>query len=339
MNGLIKKYKKVGVDIGSFSVKAVSLEKGLFKKNYTVSCAIEYLPTQASPSQISESIKNAVKKVGVTVPRVSISVSGQEVIFRYIQLPVMRNSEIIEAVKLEWDKYISLKPDEVISDLQVLGEISDPLKGKQILVLLAAAKKDFLAQQTHLLKEAGLGTDIIDTNVSCLVNAFNFLYPLKSKNSLVALLNIGESITNLIILKDGIPRFSRDILFGGRDVTVLISQKKRISFLNAQELKHNFNGDDQEILAVIKNSVANLNNELKLSFDYLKRDLEEEIKAIYISGGTAHLYGIKDFLNQDLGINVETWRVNKNLRQRGNPEKKLESYFPELAVSIGLVLT
>ena len=91
-------------------------------------------------------------------------------------------------------------------------------------------------------------------------------------------------------------------------------------------------------MSVIKNSVTNLNNELKLSFDYLKRDLEEEIKTMYISGGTSHLYGLKDLLSQDLGINVEMWKLNKNFRQRGNPEEKLDTYFAELAVPIGLVL-
>jgi type IV pilus assembly protein PilM len=326
--GLLKKNKRVGLDLGSFSVKAVGMENEMLGSKNAFSYAVEYLPPQASRTQISETIRKAVKKIGTSSSRINIAVSGQDVIVRYIPLPKIRKSEIIEAIKLEWDKYISLKQEEVVWDLQVLGPIDDPLKGKQLLVLLVAVKKNFLEEQINLLKDAGLSSDIIDTNVSCLVNAFDFLYSPKAKSALFALLNIGESITNLIILKDGLPRFSRDILFGGRDITHFIAQKKRIDFLKAQELKHNFDGQDQDILAVLKYSVSNLINEIKLSFEYLKRDLEKDVKIIYISGGSSHLYGIKEFLSHDLGIKVETWKLNANLGGH-----------PELAVALGLVLS
>jgi len=333
--------KKIGIDIGTFSVKVVALEKKLLNRKRSISYAIEYLPAESvSTTQIQEAIKRAIKKIGLSSSRVNISVSGQEVIFRYIQLPLIRSSEVIETIKLEWDKYISLKLDEVIWDFEVLGDIEDPLKGKQKLVLVVAIKKDFLEQQVHLLKEASLVSGVIGTNVTSLVNAFNLLYPVESKNSLFALLNIGGTITNLIVLKDGIPRFSRDILFGGRDITYLIASKQRIDIAKAQELKHNFNGDNEEVVSLIKNSIVNLTNEIRFSFEYLKRDLEEQIKTIYISGGSSHLYKIKEFLSQDLGINVEIWRLNGSLRQNLiNPGNDLERYFPELVVALGLVLS
>ena len=334
-----KKYRRVGIDIGSFSVKVVALEKGIFDKSQTLSYAIEYLPQQATAFQISECIKRTLSKAGITTLKVNISVSGPEVIFRYLQFPLLRDPEIVETIKLEWDKYIPFKLEEVIWDFEILNIISDPLKGRQKLVLLVATKKDFLTQQMHLIKDAGLEPDIIDTNVTCLVNTFNFFQPEKSKNSLIALINIGELVANLIILKDGIPRFSRDILFGGRDITHLIAQKKRLNFQEAQELKHNFKGDDEEVLSTINSSVGNLINEISLSFEYLKQELQEAIKTIYISGGTLHLHGIKESLHQGLGINIETWKLNNHLAFKAKtPKNNLEECFPELVVALGLAL-
>lgn len=336
-----QKYKRVGIDIGSFSIKAVALERGALDKRQAISYAIEYLPVQTSASsfQISESIQRALKRMDITTPKVNISVFGPEVVFRYLLLPLVRKSEIINALKLEWDKYISFKLDEVIWDFQVLDTISTATQGKQRLILLAAAKKEFLEQQTHLLKEAGVEPGIIDTNVTCLVNAFNFLHSFESRNSLLALMNIGELVTNLIILKDGIPRFSRDILFGGRDITHLIAQKKHIDFLEAQGLKHNFNGGDEEITSIIKNSLSNLINEINLSFEYLKQELGEQARAIYISGGSLRLYGIEELLSQGLQVKLKTWKSNGNLcLSRRNSRKDLEECFPELVVAMGAAL-
>ncbi|OQX86006.1 MAG: hypothetical protein B6D55_06675 [Candidatus Omnitrophica bacterium 4484_70.2] len=335
-----QKYRKIGVDVGSYSVKAVALEKGPLNKRPTLSCAIEYLPSPTpSPSQLLESICNALKKLNLPVSKVNISLWGREVVTRYVCFPLMRRSEIINALRLEWDKHISFKLDEVIWDFQPLDIVNDPVKGKQRLVLLVAAKKEFLEQQIHLLKEAEIEPDIIETNVVSLVNAFNFLYPSQPPHSLLALVNIGELATNLVILKDGMPRFSRNILFGGRDITHLIAQKKHIDFLKAQELKHSFKGEDEEIASVINNGLESLVNEVNLSLEYLKKELGGEVETIYICGGSLHLYGIEEFLKEILQVRIERWKSDDKFRfASGNFRKEWEECFSELAVALGSAL-
>lgn len=310
----LKKAKKTAVDIGNFSVKAVSQEKAVWQREPVFSCAVEYLPIQPNSEQIVEAVKKAVKKVGTARGRVNILACGQDVVYRYIQLPLMHRKELIGAVQLEWDKYLPMKQDEIIWDLQVLGIIDDPLKGKQMSVLLVVVKKDFVSQREDILKKAGLSIEAIDSGVSSLVNAFNFFYSGQPKDSLAALLDMGDSAATLIILKNGIPRFSREILFGGRDITYLLVQKKRIDFLKAQELKHSFDGQDQEIGALIKNGISNLTNEIRMSFEYLKREMEQEIGVLYLSGGAVRLNGIKEFLGEGLGIKAEHWQMSGPLK-------------------------
>lgn len=246
----------------------------------------------------------------------------------------------MQTLRLEWDKYVPFRIEEMSWDYQVLGAVQHPLKGKQTMVLLAAAKRDFIEQQSRLFTQMGFTVDVIATNVTCLINAFNYLYGFKTQNTLIALLNIGESATDLVILKNGMPRFSRDILFGGKDITYMIAQKKRIDFQRAQELKHSFDANDTEVLNIIKNSFSNLVNEIKLSFEYLKRDFDTEVNAVYVCGGSSYLFGIEEFLKKDLGIYTEIWKLNNNLFQEGKDSNGgLEKHFAELAVAVGLALS
>jgi type IV pilus assembly protein PilM len=318
----------------------VAIERPLLGKKNIISSAIEYLPSQATPNQVSSCIQKALKKIGMATPRVNISLSGPEIVFRYIQFPSIRDQEVMQTLRLEWDKYVPFRIEEMSWDYQVLGAVQHPLKGKQTMVLLAAAKRDFIEQQSRLFTQMGFTVDVIATNVTCLINAFNYLYGFKTQNTLIALLNIGESATDLVILKNGMPRFSRDILFGGKDITYMIAQKKRIDFQRAQELKHSFDANDTEVLNIIKNSFSNLVNEIKLSFEYLKRDFDTEVNAVYVCGGSSYLFGIEEFLKKDLGIYTEIWKLNNNLFQEGKDSNGgLEKHFAELAVAVGLALS
>lgn len=333
--------RRISLDIGSFSIKAVVLEKPLWPAGKpTLAYAIEYLSEAAGPAEIPGLIQKALQKIGISPPlEVSISLSGPEVIFRYLYFPLLSREKILESLRLEWDKYVSLKLDEVVWDFQLLGTTADFLKGKQRLILLVAVKKDFFEQQIRLLKEAGLILRAADTNVSGLVNTFNFIYPIQSKNRLVGLIHLGEQVSNFTILKDNLPLFSRDILFGGRDVTYLIAQKKRLTFSQARKAKHDFNGSDEEISLAIKSGVNNLINEIALTCEYLKRELKSQISSIYLSGGLAHLYGIEGWLGQGLGIPVAGWKAGAafGLGPK-NSREDLENNFAELVVALSLAL-
>lgn len=340
MINLPKVCRRISLDIGSFSIKAVVLEKPLWPGPPTLSYALEYLPEAAGPAEIPGLIQKALQKIGVNPPlEVSISLSGPEVIFRYLYFPLLGKEKILESLRLEWDKYVSLKLDEVVWDFQLLGTTVDPLKGKQRLILLVAVKKDFFGQQIRLLKESGLNLRAAGTNVSGMVNAFNFIYPARSRDSLIGLIHLGEQVSNFIILKNNLPLFSRDILFGGRDVTYLIAQKRRLSFSEARKCKHNFNGRDEEISLAIKAGINNLTNEIALTCEYLKRELRSQISSIYLSGGLAHLHQVEGCLSQGLGIPVAGWKIGAAFRLGPrNSREDLEKDFAELVVGLGLAL-
>ena len=156
---------------------------------------------------------------------------------------------------------------------------------------------------------------------------------------MVGLIHLGEQVSNFTVLKDYSPLFSRDILFGGRDITYLIAQKKRLTFSEARRSKLNFDGSDEGISLAIKAGVNNLINEITLTCEYLKRELKSNISSIYLSGGLAHLYGIEGWLSQCLGIPMVGWKSGAAFAPGPkNSREDLEKDFAELVVALGLAL-
>jgi len=332
------KYTQVGVDIGNSSIKVAGLKGQPFSKKRILSFGIEYIPKDASLGQKAELIRKSLEGAGITTKMVNISVSGPNVICRYIRLPVMHQHELAKALELEWDSYISLKIDEVIWDCVLLDKLRDSAGHRYIQVLLVAAKKNFIEERIHLLKTAGLEAGLIDVDAFALINAFKFTQSFEN-NQLIILLNIGEYFTNVAVLRKGVCWFSRDIPIGGRDITQILVEKLHLSWSEAEKLKCSLGSKSSKEFQLIRTVLDNLVNELNLFFEYLKRELEEQIKFIYISGGSAYLFQLDESLSQNLNITIRKWNPTQAFKlSSGLSQEVLEKHAPDLAVAIGLAL-
>ncbi|RKY38378.1 MAG: hypothetical protein DRP75_04590, partial [Candidatus Omnitrophota bacterium] len=150
--------------------------------------------------------KEAIKELlqNTDVKRVNLSLAGEEIIIRYIELPVMSKEDLEKSFQFEADKYLPFKIEEVFFDYQVLS--SDNTKMK---VLLCAGKKEFIEERIGLAEQIGLEVCLLDIDSLCLSNAFLFNYP-EEKGSL-CLMNIGARRANLNIVDKGTSCLARDI--------------------------------------------------------------------------------------------------------------------------------
>lgn len=333
-------YSGVGMDIGNFSIKVAALKRPLFSKKRVFSFGVELIPQDATIEQKSELMHKVLENAGIAAKRVNISVCGPDVICRYIRLPLMQVYELQDAIEMEWDKHITLKKDEVVWDYTLLDKVIAATE-KYMFVLVVAVRKVFLEERLELLKIAGLEPGIINVDALALVNTFKFTSAAMDKRPVV-ILNLGEYFTNEVILKEGILLFSRDIQIGGHDITGIIADRLHLNWPEAEELKYNpEKSKSPEITNLIKSVLDNLVNELRLSLEYFKRELEDEIGLIYIFGGSAHLYQLDAFLNQSLGIPIKRWSIPLGLfelKPRLSPDV-LEKHSSDLAIAIGLALT
>lgn len=325
----------VGLDIGSFSIKAVELKKVDSELEF-VNFAVTPHELDISREDLSKVIKKTFTEANFGTRKVNTSVSGQAVIVRYIQFPQMNEQDLRSAIKFEAEKYIPFKIDEVVLDCQILEE---DIGDNKMRVLLVAAKREFIDAHIKLLSDAGLEIQLIDVDSLALINAHHANFPSQEGDTTSALLSIGARQTNINIIKDGSSCFSRDVMSAGNDLTQVIKDAMNVDLPQAEQLKCQLEKEKEKLFSAIQPVLENLATEVRLSFDYYESQFEKGIDKLYLSGGSCSLVGLNKFLADSLGVDVEIWNPLTALRI--NPEideAQLTPIRSQLPIAIGLAM-
>jgi len=327
-----KEKSAIGLDIGTQAIKAVKLK---FLKDGAIDCC----GFEVEPAQLD--LEPALKKISqeIGAAEVNISLSGPAVVLRYINFPRMQQDELKQALRFEAQKHIPFSVNEVNLDAHI---IKDDLPDNKMLVLVAAAKKDFIEERLKAVKSAGLKAGLIDVDSLALVNAFNFNYPGagNTEQKAAALLNIGAQEANLNILDKAVPRLSRDIRIAGNDFTRKLMEVFNLDFKAAEELKARPDAERAEKIGQALGAVvSSLAAEIRVSFDYYESQGASSVNKIFLCGGSSFLPGIKEMLTNMLDIAVEYWDPFIKLGISADvDEVKLKALSAQMAVAVGLAL-
>jgi type IV pilus assembly protein PilM len=337
----------VGLDIGSSSVKAVELQ-GKLGSLVLMSLAHEPLqPDSVVDGQImelnsvSQTIANIFQSNQIKTQRVAAGVSGSSVIVKNIIVPPMTEAELEESIDWHAEEHIPFDIADVSLDYQVVGSTPDSLH-----VLMAACKRDFVANIKQAIQLAGKHPAIIDVDAFALQNCYEVNYEPQA-NQTVALLNVGASTMNINIVQGARSVFTRDVSVGGNQYTSLLQKELGLTFEQAEMVKRGGEqpGDsEQRDLSQVLETISDiLALEIQKTFDFYRAtsdDGEGAVQKILISGGGSKLPGLPDFLTSRFEIPVEHFDPFRKIKidaRRFDPEY-LKEVIPEMAVAVGLAL-
>lgn len=332
----------VGVDIGSSAVKLVQLRE--FKGGYQLqNVGILPLPAEAivdntlmDSSSIVETVKNLLASLQVKAKEAVCSISGNAVIIRKISLPVMPAEELEDQIHWEAEQYIPFDINDVNVDFQILSPDDQDLS--KMNVLLVASKKDIINDYQAVFAEAGLKLVVVDVDSFAVQNAYEANYG--AEDEVVALVNLGASIMNLNIVREGVSLFTRDVQMGGSLYTEEIQKQFGINSEQA-ELKKLTAGSSEEprlaeILARVNETIA---LEMRRSLDFYNSTAgDDRITKVYLAGGAAKTSQLVEAVQQKLALPVEI--LNPFLRvavseKEFDPEY-LQEIGPLMTVAVGL---
>ncbi|MDI6605998.1 MAG: pilus assembly protein PilM [Candidatus Omnitrophota bacterium] len=165
--------------------------------------------------QLVALIKDELRKNQIEVKKVSLCLSGKDLIIRAFEIPLLPRSELKNAVNFEAKKYIPFKGEDIVSDFQIERDSANKINQ----VLFVAIKKQSLERYVSLLGQLGVEISGIE------YSAFSLLKFLKlaglRDNNVTAVISAdlqGEDEANFLVLKNGFPLFSRDFsMFGAAE--------------------------------------------------------------------------------------------------------------------------
>jgi len=338
----LSKKELVGLDIGSNTVKLLELKTA--KKGYELRNIGEaVLPKQAVVNKIinnydavSETISSLFGDLRVKTKNVAISISGHSVIIKKVSLPKMSENELRESIPWELEQYIPQSIHDVNYDYQVMpGETPEG----NIDVLIVAAKKDVTNSYVSVVREAGLNPVVVDVDVFALENMYIMNYP--ESEGLVSLVNIGASVTNINILKEGVSVFTRDITTGGNLYTEWIMKNTDAAFEEAELLKTSIKGGEAppEVEPATREFVDMITGEIKRTLDFFSSTLwTGKVNQILIGGGSSRVEGLRDTLSDMTDASVDFMNPFRNVAYDPNdfdPEY-IQSIAPKMSVAMGL---
>ena len=279
---------KVGIDIGSSSVKMIEVASS--GENLNLVCLGTKRVSSAAREPLVEAIKSLSNEIKITARDAAISVSGPSVMVRFVPMPKMRDDELKSAIRFEAEKYIPFAINDCIVDHQILRRNE---KDGKFEILLVAVKKDFVMSRISIAEDCGYSVNAVDVDTFALANAFLKNLPQTSVGKTVALLNIGFNFTNVAIIRDQALCFSRDIAVGGDDFNQAISKSFGVDALSAEDIKLSPGERLSDMIVCTKCIANNLLEETRLSLSYYENQCGRGVDEICISGGSSGISGLE----------------------------------------------
>ncbi len=304
----------VGVDITSATVKLIELRQA--GSRYQVeSYAVRPLREGAvverrirDMDEVVDALSRAVQEARPTSRNVAVAVPSSAAITKTLSLPASLNDDEIEArIELESDKHIPFPFSEVAFDFQRLG--LNARYGDQQDILLVACRQQDVSQLTDVLLQTGLTPEAVDVESFAMERAFTELRhqlpDVSGQEDCVALVDIGANMNAFHVLREGRIVYSRDTIFGGRQLTDEIRNRYGLTLDEAGLAKKRGGLSEDYQLSVLDPFLDTLVQQVGRSLQlYYTAGRKHEVKRMVLAGGSSVIPGLAERLAQENGMDV-----------------------------------
>jgi type IV pilus assembly protein PilM len=336
----------VGVDISSTTVKL--LELSVKNGRYWVeSYAVMPLPENSvveksilNPEAVADALERVVNLANPHTTHVAIAVPTSMVIHKIIEMDADMSDEEREVqIRMDAEQYIPFPLDEVSLDFEVLPDrLANP---NRVNVLLVATRTENVDTRVEVLELAGLVAKVADVESYAMERAFSvFADTLPMGANTVGILDIGHTMTTLSVMQKGKIIYTREQVFGGRQLTQDVQSRYGLSFEEAGRAKKERTLPDDYDTEVLEPFLDAVVQQAARSLQFFFSSSQfNEIDHILLAGGNANIPGLAKLLQQKLGYRVTI--ANPFLQMGFSPQidiKKIENDASSLMVACGLAL-
>ncbi|MFH1011715.1 MAG: pilus assembly protein PilM [bacterium] len=321
----LKSKLRVGLDIGSHSIKVVAIERGTHRTHRLVqarsreifSGAEPYDPEGPKKATLVPLLLEIFYEMGLPPRRLrhlGSAVGGLNISAKEIRALHLADEEMVSAMLLEARKHLPLDGTETIVDYQILGD--DPKEPDKVRVLLAATTKRTFEAHMDTLREIELQPGVVDIEPLATLNSYLSATELPDEGVLV-FLNVGCRKTNLSVLGRKDVFLTRDLPIGGYHFTLDLMRDLSMEYREAENLKTSRGlrpdvkrvGEPTASLSVTeKSALEKLGDEVSRSLRYYVKETGQGLFVKFVlTGGTAGSKDLQTFLYEKFNLPAEAY--------------------------------
>jgi len=338
----------VGIDISATAIKLLELSRS--GGRYRVeSYAVEPLPPDSVVDKnitdidaVGEAIGRAVKKSGTKTKHAAAAVAGSAVITKLIEMPAnLSDSDMESQLQVEADQYIPFPLDEVALDFEVLGISAD--NPDRVEVLLAASRSDNVDVRVGALEIGGLTAKVIDVEAFALENTVSMLAANlfdSGEDKIIAIADVGSSVTTFSVLENLKIIYSREQQFGGAQLTEDIQRRYGLSYEEAGLAKRQGGLPENYVPEVLEPFKESMSQQISRAQQFFFSSSQiANIDHLILAGGCSSVEGVAELIESKLGVPTTVANPFADMSVSSRiPTQSLSNDAPALMVSCGLAL-
>lgn len=338
----------VGIDIGRSAIKVAQLRRtarGLELQRFgmapTPRGAVEG-GLVLDPPAVAQVLRGILRKARMKAGRVIAAVTGQNVLARVLRFPPIPEEEVKRAIRWEAERHLPFPVDEAVIDMQTVRQVTHDDQ-RQLEVLLAAAPEALVLTHIQALGRAGLMVEAIEVAALAMARGLGQI----GSAGTHALVNLGASMTDIAVVHDGIPQFTRTILVGGDAVTQAVGKLLNLDEAAAEQAKMRYGLGWEEwppdqvegaYAAELAEALSELVTQMRRSLDFFRAQFAGvTIDDMILCGGGALLRHLDRHLTTELELPVTVGNP-LNVMHPGEQQLAAQALAPQLTVATGLAM-
>jgi len=343
---------RIGIDIGTHSIKVAAVEKvgprfrlAKWKCHELYTGGEKYDPEGPKKSVAVPALAKILGEMGIppkSVKHLASCIGGQQVSAKEISSLMQTEQEMASSLLLEARKHIPLDGSETVVDYQILGD--DVKETDKVRVLLVATTRKLFEGHQDYLREIELKPGVIDIEPLAILNSY-IIHSQLPDEGVVILMHIGAKRTILSVFGRRDMFFTRDLPVGGAAFTEELMRIYGLEYEEAERVKisqgmnpniEKKTAGDGGLGMADRTTFEKLGDEINRSLRYYVKESGQSIFTHFVlTGGGAPLIGLDSYLSNKFNLPIELY----------NPFNQLDSRIPietanpyQMAPAIGLVI-
>jgi type IV pilus assembly protein PilM len=267
---------------------------------------------------LAELIKTALAESKIKVDRVATAVPMRESIIRLIPIPAELDDQELRDMVLNHEAglYLPYPREEVDLDYQKLGFFQDEDGIEKVQVLLVATRKEVTDTYLDTFGQAGLNVDVLEINSFALIRTIREQLRQFAPQEAAVLVDIEFDSTEIAIIVDGVPQFSRTVPIGTYQLQSALSRAMNLPTSRNTDLLQGMTipptppeggrtgatGINPGMAALLR-VLGELADELRRSIDfYLNQSDNLEVAQLLLAGPGGGIGKLDEFFTQRLSL-------------------------------------